>query len=588
MVCPQWLSPLHIDQEQQLVRIDDTSAACEVSVSGGGKSYERQLTVNRPSVRMLHIRYYRGLTATPKVDRETLGSLCLAESAAYDHGAYERDGCLDGTRGSVLNKIELWTRDPDRPPIFWLEGLAGTGKTAIAQTIADRMVQDRRLGASFFCSRDYRDRKEPRNIFPTLASQLGLTYPEFGSELVKVVKKSPLVKNQSAFNQMEQLIIGPLRKTGISTVIIIDALDECAEGEPWLPLLTSLRKLIPRIPKGVKFFLTGRPTVAIQAGFRNPVDAPIEMFALHDVEQESVSRDIRLFFENKFSNDAESRKPPPSEWPPEARELDVLCRRAGRLFIYAVATANFLTKHFANPRTRLDILLREPDCTSHEGGVSAKTGSKTTLDSLYMSILQAAFRENNHTELKRWIRFILGLVVLAANPLPPSAIAELLELKEDDVNPVLRSTRPLLVLGPDDGDHPVRPFHRSFPDFITNSERCTDRDFHVEVTTHQANLFTKCISLMEKRLGKVEGEAPNARTPALDYACKSWGEHMMNPQDALSVVLFLKNHFPSWLDVLSDLKATREAARALNKTKKWLKEVCPVSRHYPLQVLTAT
>ena len=65
-----------------------------------------------------------------------------------------------------MDEIELWTRDFDKPPVYWLNGLAGTGKTTIAKTIAERTFADGRLGASFFCSRDFDDRRNLQVIFP--------------------------------------------------------------------------------------------------------------------------------------------------------------------------------------------------------------------------------------------------------------------------------------------------------------------------------------------------------------------------------------------------------------------------------------
>ena len=57
-------------------------------------------------------------------------------------------------------------------PVFWLNGLAGTGKSTIAQTIAERAFAEGRLGASFFCSGAVEDRSDLQLIFPTLAFQL--------------------------------------------------------------------------------------------------------------------------------------------------------------------------------------------------------------------------------------------------------------------------------------------------------------------------------------------------------------------------------------------------------------------------------
>ena len=62
--------------------------------------------------------------------------------------------------------------DFGKPPVYWLNGLAGTGKSTIAQTIAERLFAEGQLGASFFCSRDFEDRSNLDLIFPTLAAQL--------------------------------------------------------------------------------------------------------------------------------------------------------------------------------------------------------------------------------------------------------------------------------------------------------------------------------------------------------------------------------------------------------------------------------
>ena len=62
-----------------------------------------------------------------------------AQGAGHQHG--DCQGCLKGTRESVLNEIEHWTEDFGKSPIFWLNGLAGTGKSSIAQTVSENVCQ---------------------------------------------------------------------------------------------------------------------------------------------------------------------------------------------------------------------------------------------------------------------------------------------------------------------------------------------------------------------------------------------------------------------------------------------------------------
>ena len=160
-----------------------------------------------------------------------------------------RRGCLRGTREDVLNEIESWTKDFKKSPVFWLNGLAGTGKSTIAQTVAERVFADGLLGASFFCSRDFEDRSDLHSIFPTLAFQLAQNYPGFRSHLVPLLRSNPDIVDCSLYGQMERLIVEPLQSVDVSTVILIDALDECKDDEPSSAILSVLGRLAKRIPK---------------------------------------------------------------------------------------------------------------------------------------------------------------------------------------------------------------------------------------------------------------------------------------------------------------------------------------------------
>jgi len=108
-----------------------------------------------------------------------------------------------------------------------LNGLAGTGKSTIAQTVAEHVFADGLLRASFFCSQDFEDRSNLHLIFPTIAFQLAQKYPNFRSHLVSLLQSNPDVVDEPLYGQMERLIVKPLQSTSIPTVILIDALDEC-------------------------------------------------------------------------------------------------------------------------------------------------------------------------------------------------------------------------------------------------------------------------------------------------------------------------------------------------------------------------
>jgi WD40 repeat protein len=512
-----------------------------------------------------------------------------AQEAEYRHG--NRKGCLKGTRIAVLDEIELWTRDPKRPPVYWLNGLAGTGKSAIAQTIAERMFADGRLGGSFFCSRDSADRGNLQLIFPTLAVQLARKYPEFRSSLVPLVRSDPECATESLYNQMRRMIVGPLKESGITTVIVIDALDECKDEEPESAILSVIGQFASEIP-GVKFFLTGRPEPHILQGFGLPEMVKArDVFVLHKVGSGEIGGDMQRFFRHWFADIARRRRGL-DDWP-TTHQLDRLCERAAGLFVYAMATVKFIDDD--SPRDRLDLLLQSPESSAREGRTKLKMN--TTLDSLYTSILHQAFSHKDPEDDSR-VRSVLGAVVLAANPLSPSVIATLLGFDTEAVFSPLSSIHSLLILQ-EDVDAPVLPFHKSFPDFITDLTRCTNERFHVSPSNHHQELLVECLNLMcrwleENMCGLPDGvkndEVDDLEEKAylcidesLKYACESWHKHLVNehmaraPEVTSALHQFLETKFLCWLEVLSVLGSVREAVDALGAAAMLL-EVCRVPR----------
>jgi len=385
---------------------------------------------------------------------------------------------------------------------------------------------------------------------------------------------------------MEKLIVQPLVESAISTVIVIDALDECKDEEPASVILSVLGQFVSRIPR-VKIFVTGRPEPRIREGFRLPLLAQAaDVFILHDVESSQVNSDIRIFFKHRFAELA-SRRRGLDGWPTE-EQLDALCERAAGLFVYAVATARCIEHKNSSPEEQLDRLLQSPGCSVFEG--KTKFTVNETLDSLYTSILQEAFGDG-YPEDDSKIRSILGAVVLTANPLSPSTVATLLGFKARGVFPILSSVHSLLTLQEDD-NQPVRPFHKSFPDFIVDPARCADSRFRVCPPDQHKELLIGCLRLMSRSLepntcklpdGAVNSEIDDLKertkeciSQALEYACRSWYKHLVDttpvhrPEITSALHRFLEGKFIFWLEVLSILGAAREAVNALEAVARWL------------------
>jgi len=123
-----------------------------------------------------HIQVNEGARAqlgdTYHISRENpLSLLPFAENAPFNSYARQHEPtCLPNTRVDLLHEIYKWADGQDKRCIFWLNGLAGTGKSTIARTVARRYFDQKRLGASFFFSKNGGDVSHTAKFFTSLAS----------------------------------------------------------------------------------------------------------------------------------------------------------------------------------------------------------------------------------------------------------------------------------------------------------------------------------------------------------------------------------------------------------------------------------
>ena len=473
--------------------------------------------------------------------------------------------------------------------MFWLNGLAGTGKSTIAQTFAETSFSDGKLGASFFCSRDFEDRSNVQNIFPTLAFQLAYRYQQFRKELLPVLRSNPDIGRDSLCSQLEALIVDPFTTTQIPTLIIIDALDECKDEEPASAILSVLARYTDRIPR-VKFFITGRPEPRIRRGFRLELLRPItEVLRLHDVERSSVDDDIKLLFETRLGDIVKNRSDCdlPESWP-SSYDINILCRKAAGLFIYASTVIKFIASPYHLPPERLTLIISLPHSTVHEG--------KSGIDLLYAQVLEQTFRDLDLGDQEVYSRFklVVGAVLLAFYPLSRKSLSELFENHgtPSHISNTLRSLHSLLLV-PMGEVEPIRTFHKSFPDFLTDPERCKDKRFFVDPPVHHINILFSCLSLMKKRLKKnicllepssiLEDvkDLPARKEvhigDALEYACRFWTKHLAKiPSDGPHVQQvqelvdeFFTTRLLFWIEVLILTKNLDSSVYSLHDVDQW-------------------
>ena len=502
-------------------------------------------------------------------------------NAGYKAGHH--DTCLRGTRESVLDGIMRWARDPEDRCVFWLNGLAGTGKSTIAQTFSGMVAQAGTLGASFFCSRDYLDRKELKNIFPTLAYQLACQYPTFRSHIIQTIKKDPSVASNSLISQLEDLIVNPLSSSNISCVIVVDALDECVDDQPASAILSVLGRHVQQL-SSAKFFITGRPEPRIRSGFRLPLLKPLtQIFLLHEVKMSSVDGDISLYLQEKLTAVSKRRSDLDLSDPwPCGEDLIALTKKSSGFFIFASTLVRFIESEHHEPNERLQLIITPSDSTFHEG--------RAGIDPLYTQILTHAFLDVKDTTVFTRLRRVLGAVVLAFNPLSRIQIAGILGI---DASLIARSLRHLhsVILVPTEDFKEIRVFHKSFPDFLQDPGRCSDLKFFVDSSVHHGDIALDCLELLKRlkrnpcdlpdfvmNLDVVPGLLEDKVGGATRYACGYWAMHIRSSPTTddyatrlipSATEFFEKNAVP-WIEVMSLENRLESVIHSIYDLLDWL------------------
>ena len=487
----------------------------------------------------------------------------------------------------LFRSLMIWAENPQYRNVFWLNGLAGTGKSTIAQSFSEAVANQGLLGASFFCSRDYLDRKELKNIFPTLAYQLARHYPHFRSHIISIIKNNPTLAHTSLISQLENLLVNPLSGKNISCIIVIDALDECIDNEPSSAILSVLGQFINQLSL-VKFFITGRPEPRVHTGFRLPLLKPItQIFLLHEVDLASVDNDIQLYLTQKLTTIASQRSDLelPNQWPHDD-EIKALTKKSSGLFIFAATMVRFIESGHHEPDQRLQLLLSEVDSTMHEGRLG--------IDSLYSQILVHAFSDVHESEEFADIRHVLGAIVLAFNPLSRRELSVILSVSMSLISTTLRHLHSVILV-PSDETKKICIFHKSFPDFLQDDERCIDTRLHINPETHHGDMALRCMGLvkdlrrnpcslppfvMNQEIQDLPQLLENNLGGGVQYACTYWAGHLkLSPtsrhftEQIVDLATGVLCNAPAWIEVMSLENHLGEVIHSMNSLLDWLDKV---------------
>lgn len=316
----------------------------------------------------------------------------------------------------------------------------------------------------------------------------------------------------------------------------------------------------------VKILITSRPELHIRSKFQSAsLRFVSQSYILHDIEKSIVEADITLFLRHRL-NEIATEFGLETPWPTEY-EIGLLTRRAGLLFIFVATALKFIgDKHWADPQRQLRALLANK-------AVGLPTRYRE-VDSLYLQVLQHALPSEEHGELVERFRLIVGTVVLLRDPMSARTMESFLALERGTVRRALLQLHSVLLV-PESQDAQIRVFHPSFPEFITNTERCNDARFLIKEADGHARLASLCLSRMMKSLRrdicsigdpwKLNAEVPDLKQRLdrqvpedLRYSCLHFAHHLFaatrdDSEGGLThqLITFCKTKLLQWVELLS-------------------------------------
>ncbi|KAK4081539.1 uncharacterized protein Triagg1_2280 [Trichoderma aggressivum f. europaeum] len=509
--------------------------------------------------------------------------LPVAEGAAFDSHAEEHNPtCLPDTRVELLQHIVSWTQDPSAKSIFWLNGMAGTGKSTISRTIAKSLVRTGHLGASFFFKRGEGDRGSSTKLFTTIAAQLAIMQTEIGTHVKDAVKSNSDIGNKGLREQFNELILQPLSKVppdqrkSVFIVIVIDALDEC-DLEDDVKLIIRLFNHDKRL--GLRIFLTSRPELPIRLGF-SAIQGVFQDVILHEISEPVIQHDLSVLIKHElqiirdnYNNTVQGYRQLKRDWPGQS-SIDTMVKMAVPLFIFAATICRFLAdRKCGNPDDQLRKVL-EYETKSQE----------SKLDATYLPVLNqqiAGLTAKERNEVLQQFKYIVGSIVLLASPLSTSSLSQLLEISMDVIDTRLDMLHSVLSI-PQSSETPIRLLHLSFRDFLVDPEKQGLNPFWIDEAETHAKITDNCLQVMKGflredmcslRLQGLESstvdreKAATCIPAAIQYACLNWVFHLQGAnygvENHAKVLQFLEEHFLHWVEALSLIQKTPESVKMI-------------------------
>ncbi|KAI5117554.1 hypothetical protein M0805_004754 [Coniferiporia weirii] len=393
--------------------------------------------------------------------------------------------CLEGTRKDILGQIRAWADSESESKLFWLHGVAGSGKSCIANSVAHELKQQRRLFGCFFCKRDDPDCRIPKKVIPTLAHHFSKWHADYRSQMVSLMQgEEGLGIYSSLARQLELLVkksmvslsFGPEDRALMPLVIIIDALDEC---EDRFQLAQTLLQFTDDVP-WVKVFITSRPSADLRRIFSKYENLDIDAKIEFDLQGGDIIQYTKFCAKMpKVINLTDN-------------EVQTLAQMASGLFIWTSTAFKFINGQSDSDGAVGKVLL-----------LKTEDSQESQLDQLYITIIKSVV-DLEGVEGVHIISVILGVILSTSRnkPLPEDVLLHFLSAAEWNIDQeklrVIVDSLQSVIYRDESNKGAIRVHHPSFLDFISDSSR--SKLYWTESEALESSMARKCLKIMLSQL----------------------------------------------------------------------------------------
>ena len=244
--------------------------------------------------------------------------------------------------------------------IIWFSDSSGAGKSAIAQTIAERCKQNIaecyeqsvRLAAAFFFFRNSSEQSTSARLVTTLAYEIILFVPDAKEFITKAIVDGPAIFKTDINSQLLHFITRPLALGTLEwnsmqqLLIIIDGLDECTDRIEQSDVFSAISNALSTSDLPLWFFITSCPESNIRTRFERTDLRSATVHIVLDIDG-TATQDIAIYLQTEFSRICQEHCIRETPWPPE----DVVQSLAER------ASEQFVDDWHLQPQERLEMVL---------------------------------------------------------------------------------------------------------------------------------------------------------------------------------------------------------------------------------------